>query len=142
MPEQIKLEVVTPDKLVIDKNVDIVVATGVEGEFGVLAGHIPFLTTLQIGELRYRLDNALHYAAVAGGFAEVTGTKVTILAEAAEHGEAIDINRANAARERAEKRLAMTPEERRKESIDVPRAEAALKRALTRIKVAEKQRAA
>jgi len=141
MPEQIKLEVVTPDKLVLEQDVDIVVATSVEGEFGVLAGHIPFLATLQIGELRYRQGNVVHYTAVSGGFAEVTGTKVTILAEAAEPGMTIDVGRAQRARERAQKYLDMSAEERRKEKIDIARAEAALRRAMVRLGVAEKQQA-
>ena len=142
MPEQIKLEIVTPDKLVLEQDVDIVVATGVEGEFGVLAGHIPFLATLQIGELRYRLGNDVHFAAVSGGFAEVTGAKVTILAESAEPGTAVDVDRAEKARERAQKYLDMSAEDRRKEKIDTARAEAALRRAMVRLRVAEKQQAA
>ena len=74
MANKIMLEVVTPDKLLLSKEVDVVVATGVDGEFGVLHGHVPFLATLDIGELRYRDGNQEEYAAIAGGFAEVTGT--------------------------------------------------------------------
>lgn len=134
MAEQIKLEVVTPDRMVLSENVDIVVATGSEGEFGVLHQHIPFLTTLQEGELRYREGGNLHYMAVNGGFAEVTPEKVTVLAEAAELAREIDIDRAKRARERAEKRLA----EAKREELDHTRAEAALRRAMVRLKVAEK----
>jgi F-type H+-transporting ATPase subunit epsilon len=134
MAEKIQLEVVTPDRLVISETVDIVMAMGALGEFGILANHIPFLTPLQPGELRYRRDNQLYYMVVTAGFAEVSNNKVTILAEAAEKAREIDLDRARRARERAEKRLAQA----KSEAIDYTRAEAALKRALLRLNVAEK----
>ncbi len=137
MAEQIRLDIVTPEKLVLSEDVDIIIATATEGEFGVLHGHIPFLTTLQPGELRYRQGNSVSYMAVSGGFAEVSENTVTILAESAEHGREINLERAQTARERAQKRLEQS---RHGEKIDFARAEAALKRALVRIKVAEKQR--
>ncbi|OGP52356.1 MAG: ATP synthase F1 subunit epsilon [Deltaproteobacteria bacterium RBG_13_43_22] len=133
---ELELEVVTPDRLVVQEKVDIVMATGALGEFGILPNHIPFLTTLQPGELRYRKDNQLEYLAVTGGFAEVSDNKVTILAEAAERAREIDIDRATRARERAEKRLAIA----RTEAIDFLRAESALKRSLLRLRIAEKGR--
>ena len=136
MAERIKLEVVTPDKMVLSQDVDIVVATGTEGEFGVLHNHIPFITTLREGELRYRDSGNVHYMAVTGGFAEVLPDKVTILAEAAELAREIDIDRAQRARERAEERLAKA----KSEELDHLRAENSLKRALMRIKLAEKTR--
>jgi F-type H+-transporting ATPase subunit epsilon len=136
MADPIRLEVVTPDRMVLSTDVDIVVATGTEGEFGVLHDHIPFLSTLQEGELRYRTGGQLHYMAVSGGFAEVLPDKVTILAESAEHAREIDIDRAERARERAEKRLS----EAKREEIDWVRAESALKRAMIRLKVVEKAR--
>ena len=132
----IRLEVVTPDKLVLSEDVDIVVATGTEGEFGVLPSHIPLLTTLAEGELRYRIKGQLNYLAVSGGFAEVLPDKVTVLAEAAELGREIDIDRAQKARERAVDRLAQA----KREEIDHIRAEAALRRSLIRLRVAEKVR--
>lgn len=134
MANKILLEVVTPDKLLLSKEVDIVVATGVDGEFGVLAGHVPFLAALDVGELRFRDGNATDFAAVAGGFAEVTGTKVTILAEAAELAREIDVDRAKRARERAEQRLSQS----KAEQMDFTRAEAALKRAMLRMRVVER----
>jgi F-type H+-transporting ATPase subunit epsilon len=134
MSEPIKLEVVTPDKLVLSEDVDIVVATGTEGEFGVLRNHIPFLSTLQEGELRYRQGNKLEYLAVSGGFAEVLPDKVTILAEAAELAREIDIDRAKRARERAEERLRQA----KREETDYVRAEASLRRSLIRLKVLQK----
>jgi len=136
MANKILLEVVTPDRLLVSKEVDVVVATGVDGEFGVLYGHVPFLATLDIGELRYRDGNEVEYLAVAGGFAEVTGKKITVLAEAAELAEEIDVQRAEKARERAERRL---EEARKREEIDYARAEAALRRALVRLRVASRK---
>jgi F-type H+-transporting ATPase subunit epsilon len=134
MAEKLQLEVVTPDRLVVSETVDIVMAMGTLGEFGILANHVPFLTPLQAGELRYRKDNQLEYLAVTGGFAEVSNNKVTILAEAAEKAREIDIDRAKRARERAERRLAQA----KTEAVDYIRAEMALRRAMLRIRVAEK----
>jgi F-type H+-transporting ATPase subunit epsilon len=136
MAEKLQLEVVTPDRLVLSESVDIVMAMGTLGEFGILANHVPFLTPLTAGELRYRQDNKLDYLAVAGGFAEVSQNKVTILAESAEKARDIDIDRAKRAKERAEKRLAQA----KTESLNYARAEAALQRALLRLKVSEKGR--
>lgn len=136
MAEKLELEVVTPDRLVAKETVDIVMAKGALGEFGILPNHIPFLTTIEPGELRYRKDNQLEYMAVTGGFAEVSDNKVTILAEAAERAREIDIDRAKRAKERAEKRLAMA----KTEAIDYLRAEAALKRSLVRLSIGEKGR--
>jgi F-type H+-transporting ATPase subunit epsilon len=136
MAEKIQLEVVTPDRLVVNEAVDIVMAMGALGEFGILANHVPFLTPLQAGELRYRKDNKLEYMVVTGGFAEVSNNKVTILAEAAEKAREIDLDRAKRARERAEKRLAQA----KSEALDYTRAETALKRALLRLNIAEKGR--
>ena len=136
MADKLELEVVTPDRLVAKETVDIVMAIGFLGEFGILPNHIPFLTTLQPGELRYRKDGQLEYVAVTGGFAEISDNKVTILAEAAEKAREIDIDRAKRAKERAEKRLAMA----KTEAIDYLRAEAALKRSLVRLGIGEKAR--
>ena len=137
MADKIQLEVVTPEKMVISEMVDIVIATGVEGEFGVLPGHIPFLTPLKVGELRYRIANKHDYLTVMGGFTEVSHNKVTVLAEAAEQARDIDIERAKKAKERAERRLAEA--QAKKEGIDYVRAEAALKRAILRITIIEKR---
>ena len=130
--KQLQLEVVTPDRLVVSTAADVVVLPGVEGQFGVLAGHVPFLSALQIGEMYYKQGGKTEYLAVSGGFAEVTGEKVTIVAEAAEVGHEIDIERARRAQERAEKRMATA----RTENIDWTRAEAALRRSIVRMKVA------
>jgi F-type H+-transporting ATPase subunit epsilon len=126
------LEVVTPDRLVLSTEADVVVCPGVEGQFGVLAGHIPFLSALEIGEMYYRQGGKTEFLAVSGGFAEVTGAKVTIVAESAEKGHEIDLERARRAQERAQKRLAAV----KTEEIDYTRAEAALRRSMIRMKVA------
>jgi F-type H+-transporting ATPase subunit epsilon len=130
--KELLLEVVTPDRLVLSTEADVVVCPGVEGQFGVLVGHIPFLSALDIGEMYYRKGGQIEYLAVSGGFAEVTGTKVTIVAEAAEKGREIDVERVMRAKERAEKRLAAA----KTAEIDWARAEAALRRSMVRAKVA------
>lgn len=135
MADNIKLEVVTPEKAVVDEDAQMVVAPGTLGEFGVLAGHTTFLTTLKVGAIRYTDANGKErYVFVSGGFAEALPDKVTVLAESAERRRDIDLARAKAAIERAEKRLA---EQRLKETLDFTRARAALERALQRLKLAE-----
>ncbi len=132
MAEKLLFEVVTPDRKLLSAEADVVVLPGVEGQFGVLSGHVPFLSALDIGEMYYRDGAKTEYLSVSGGFAEVTGKKVTIVAEAAELGREIDIERARRALERAEKRLAAA----KTENIDWTRAEASLRRAMMRMKVA------
>jgi len=105
MPGQLLLEVVTPDRLLFSQQVDEVIAPGTDGEFGVLPGHCHFLSTLRIGELRYRVGETTSYMSVLWGFAEVTPQKVTILAEIAEKAEDIDVEQAQAVVAQAEQRL-------------------------------------
>jgi F-type H+-transporting ATPase subunit epsilon len=105
MAGKILLEVVTPEKLLLSQQVDEVIAPGSEGEFGVLPGHCHFLSTLRIGELRYRVGDRMFHMAVLWGYAEVTPDRVTIMAEIAEKAEDIDVGRAQAAVESAERRL-------------------------------------
>jgi F-type H+-transporting ATPase subunit epsilon len=130
--KELLLEVVTPDRLVLSTQAEVVVCPGVEGQFGVLPGHIPFLSALDIGEMYYKAGGKTEYLAVSGGFAEVTGEKVTIVAESAEMGREIDVERAKRAQERAEKRIAAG----KTAEIDWARAEAAMRRSLMRMKVA------
>jgi F-type H+-transporting ATPase subunit epsilon len=133
MPEKLMLEVVTPQKAVVSETVNSVVAPGTEGEFGALKGHTTFLTSLKVGTLRYTdASGKDHHLFLNGGFAEVLPDKVTILAESAERQQDIDLVRAQAAKERAEQRLA-----NRAAGIDLLRAELALRRALHRLKVAQ-----
>jgi F-type H+-transporting ATPase subunit epsilon len=133
MAENIKLEVVTPEKAVVDEEVQMVVAPGTLGEFGVLPGHTTFLTTLKVGTIRYTDANGKErYVFVSGGFAEALPEKVTVLAESAERRQEVDLERAKDALQRAEKRLA---EDRDKQEIDLVRAKGALERALQRVKL-------
>jgi F-type H+-transporting ATPase subunit epsilon len=137
MAENIKLEVVTPEKSVVSEEAQIVMPPGSLGEFGVLIGHTPFLTTLKIGTIRYKdAGGTEKYVFVNSGFAEALPDKVTVLAESAERRKDIDVERAKAAMERAEKRLA---EDRSKEGIDFNRAKIALARAVERVKLSEFQ---
>ena len=136
MADRLTLEVATPSRLVVGNSVDEVVAPGSEGYFGVLPGHAPFLTTLGIGELTYRVGHDEHHLAVAGGFAEVRNDKVIVLADSAERPEDIDRGRAERAKERAEGRLGG----RSQDEIDFARAGSALARAFTRLQVAGRGR--
>ncbi len=134
MADKIFLEIVTPEKKVLSETVDIVVAPGEEGEFGALPNHIPFLSKLKVGELRFRVGNSTKYVAIMGGYAEVLPDRVTILASAAEEATDIDVIRARAARERAERRL-----KEAKDRYEFAVAQAALQRALARLRIAEKK---
>jgi F-type H+-transporting ATPase subunit epsilon len=135
MAGNIRLEVVTPEKIVVSEEAQIVASPGSEGEFGVLSGHTPFLSSLKTGIIRYTdASGKEHFVFVSGGFAEALPDKVTVLAESAEVSTDIDVNRAKEALARAEKRLA---EERTREDIDFVRARAALERATVRIRVAD-----
>lgn len=129
------LEVVTPDRSVVDEEAQMVVAPGEYGEFGVLIGHTPFLTTLKTGMLRYN-DKAggERIVFINGGFAEVLRDKVTVLAESAERRRDIDVERAKTALKRAEERLAAAS---RREDFDFVRAQAALQRAMARLRAAQ-----
>ncbi|MCG2775352.1 MAG: F0F1 ATP synthase subunit epsilon [Desulfobacterales bacterium] len=129
------LEIVTPEKIVVSQEVDSVVAPGTDGEFGVLPGHIHFLTGIVPGELRYNTGAGKESMAVTTGFAEVSNDKVSILVDAAEKISEIDVERARQAMERARERLG---KDRRTEDIDNLRAEAALRRAIVRTRVVEK----
>lgn len=135
MAGKILLEVVTPEKQLLSQQVDEVIAPGLEGEFGVLPGHCHFLSTLRIGELRYRVGEQTNHMAVLWGYAEVTPTKVTIMAEIAEKAEDIDVERATAKVAEAERRLQVggLPSE-------VKEAQISLEKARLRKKIAERAR--
>ncbi len=133
MASTIKLEIVTPDRVVLSEDVEYVGVPGVMGQFGVLKNHIPFLSALSIGSLYYKKGGETHYVFISGGFAEVTGDSITILAESAERAEEIDVERARKAKERAERRL-----REQRDNIDFNRAKAALMRAIQRINTKER----
>jgi len=132
----LRLELATPTRLVVSAEVDEVVAPGSEGYFGVLPGHAAFLTTLGAGELMYRQGREEHRLVVIGGFAEVSGDRVIILAELAERPKEIDRERAERALQRADQRLAGRSPRDAHEEIDYSRALAARQRALARLEVA------
>jgi F-type H+-transporting ATPase subunit epsilon len=132
MAEKLRLEMVTPYKKVLSQEVDEIVAPGVIGEFGVLPGHTPMLTTLKIGELTYRQGAEYYHVAVNWGYVEVENDTVTVLVETAEPADEIDLDRAKLALGRAEEALKrLGPED--KEFIVM---QAALERAMIRIMVA------
>jgi len=132
MAEKMKLEIVTPYSKVVDVEVDEVTATGKIGEFGVLPGHAPFLTSLRIGELAYKNNGATEHMALNWGYFEIKDDKIIVLVETAERSEEIDLERARAAMGRAEEALKkLSPEDKQFKVY-----EAALERAIIRTQVA------
>jgi F-type H+-transporting ATPase subunit epsilon len=131
----IRLEVVTPERTVLEDDADIVIARGAEGDLGILHGHEPLITPLATGELVYRADGEEHHLAVSGGFLEVRPDKVVVLADVAERSDEIDRERAEQARVRAEQRLS----EARGTELEA-QAAAELQRALLRLRVAGRRR--
>jgi len=134
MTDTFQLEIVTPEKLVVKDVAEEMQIPGKKGYLGILPGHAPLITELGVGHISYRHGGDTHYFCVAWGFAEVLPDKVTILAETAERGEDVDCERAQKAKERAEKRLASSDPQ-----VDIPRAQNALARANSRLEVAEKE---
>ncbi len=131
MPDTFKLEIVTPEKKVVDTAAEEVQIPGKNGYLGVLPGHAPLITELAVGEIKYRTANKEQLLAVAWGFAEVLPEKVTILAETAEKPEEIDVERARKSKERAEQRLTSGDT-----NVDVERALSAIQKADARLEVA------
>lgn len=126
------LEIVTPEQILFKDEVQFLVAPSVEGELGVLKNHAPLISALKIGVLRYKDSRGeLKKMALSGGFVEVIDNVARVLAETAENGDKIDVLRAKASRERAEKRLAQ-----RDENINHVRAQMSLQRAMARLKAA------
>jgi F-type H+-transporting ATPase subunit epsilon len=132
MAGAIQLEIVTPERLVVNDTADDVQIPGKGGYLGILPGHAPLITELAVGEIAYRRAGQIKHLAVAWGFAEVLSEKVTILAETAEKAEEIDVSRAQAAKQRAEEEL------RRAGPAGNAEAQAALERAKTRLEVVGK----
>jgi F-type H+-transporting ATPase subunit epsilon len=138
LPEALELIIVTPERQLVREKVVEVTIPGLEGELGILPGHAPLITELGIGELSYRKSSSSEPVslAVIQGFAEVLPDRVTILAETAERAAEIDLARAEAAKARAEQRLASNDP-----NIDWDRATVALQRSVIRIQVAKKRHA-
>jgi F-type H+-transporting ATPase subunit epsilon len=135
LPTHIQLQIVSADRSLVDETVDEVEIPGADGYFGVLPGHTPLLALLQVGELWYRQGQEKHYLSIAFGFAEVLPDRVTILAQIAEKAEEIDAARAEAAKRRAEERVA-----RPTVDMDAERARISLMKALIRLQVATRAR--
>lgn len=132
---KIKLDIVTVEQQTISDEVDIVVAPGMEGQLAILPNHAPLVTMLESGEILFRKDGEETFLAISGGYLEVRPDKVIVLADSCERCEAIDIERAEEAKKRAEERLkAPLP------AVDHARAEAALRRSIARLQVASKVR--
>ncbi|GAC1513163.1 MAG: F0F1 ATP synthase subunit epsilon [Chloroflexota bacterium] len=129
----IRLEVVTPERMVLEDDADIVVARGAEGDLGILHGHEPLITPLEIGELMYRKGSEEKILAVLGGFLEVRPDKVVVLADGAEAADDIDRQQADQERRDAESRLSSAQD-------DAERGEAqrTLERAQVRLRIAER----
>ena len=138
IPTTLTLEIVTPDRALVTAQVDEVELPGSQGYFGVLPGHTPLLATLQVGELWYRIGQDTHYLAIAFGFVEVLPYRVTVLAQMAERAEDIDVARAEAAKRRAEERVAHPMSAQA--AIDFERARIAMMKSLIRLQVASRAR--
>ena len=132
---KLKFEIVTAERVVYADEVNVVIAPGIDGQLAILPDHAPLLTMLQPGDLTVRKEGDETAIFVSGGFLEVMGNRVTVLADTAERAHEIDISRAEEAKRRAEERIRVHPED-----LDLARAEVALKRAMMRIKVAERRR--
>ena len=132
---KLQFEIITAERIVHSDEVDIVLAPGIEGQLGILPHHAPLMTMLQPGEIMVRKGEEESFIFVSGGFLEVRGDKVVVLADTAERSEEIDVARAEEARQRAEDRMKTRPPD-----IDMARTEVALRRSLARIKVAERRR--
>jgi F-type H+-transporting ATPase subunit epsilon len=134
LADTIQLEIVTPTKLLLKEAVEEAQIPGSSGYLGILPGHAPLLTELAVGAITYKTTGATHTLSVAWGFAEVLPDKVTILAEAAERPQDIDVERAQKAKERAEQLLKGSDPK-----VDYSRAEDALRRAENRLNVAKEK---
>jgi F-type H+-transporting ATPase subunit epsilon len=140
LPTTLTLEIVTPDRALLQQEVDEVVVPGSQGEFGVLPGHTPMLSTLKIGELWYRQGQEKHYLAIAFGFVEVLPDRVTVLAQVGERAQEIDVQRAERAKQRAEQRLSQAQPHLTQVDFDIERARIALMKSLMRLQVASRAR--
>ena len=133
MSKKLNLKIITPQKVLLEEEVDAVYSHSVEGEFGILPDHVSYMTPLDVGATEYIKNNQKEFICTIGGILQVKDNLVTILSDNAEFGEQIDITRANAAKERAETRLRTGATD-----VDADRAHAALSRAIARIHAASK----
>jgi F-type H+-transporting ATPase subunit epsilon len=135
LPTSLHLQIVSADRSLVNEQVDEVEIPGADGYLGILPGHTPLLTTMGVGELWYRQGQEKHYLSIAFGFAEVQPDAVTILAQIAEKADEIEASRAEAAKKRAEERMA-----RPGADMDFERARIAMLKALIRLQVASRAR--
>ena len=140
IPTKLQLQIVSAERSLVNETVDEVEIPGADGYFGVLPGHTPMLSTLQIGELWYRQGPEKHYLAIAFGFVEVLPDRVTVLAQVGERAQEIDVQRAERAKQRAEQRLAQAPPQLTQVDFDIERARVALMKSLLRLQVASRAR--
>lgn len=131
--KKLHLKITTHERVVFDSDVDEIYSKGTQGEFGILPGHIPFMSALDIGVTRAVIDGKTETFTIMGGVFQLTGNEALILTQTAERGSEIDVARAKEAKERAEARL-----EGGSDDSDVRRAEVALSRALARLKASNK----
>ena len=136
LPAHLKLAFVTPERAIVHEDVDEVELPGEEGYFGVLPGHAPMLAALKTGQMWYRKGTERFYAFVDGGFVEVLPDQVSVLAQIAERAEDIDLQRAEAAKRRAEEQLSRPAVA----DFDAERARIALLRAITRLQITQQKR--
>lgn len=134
LPTSISLHVVTPEKQMLEESVDSIQLPARDGYLGILPGHAPLITELGYGELTYQIGQELRYLTVMGGYAEVLGDRVTVLAEVGERAEEIDVDRAHAAKARAENLLSKTGDP----DVDWDAAALALRRSIIRLQTASK----
>ena len=132
---ELRLEIVTAERVVYSEDIDILVAPGIDGELGILPSHAPLLTMLNPGEIRVVKDGEEIYMAVSGGFLEVIGNRVTVLADTAERAEEIDVERSEEAIRLAQESIASAPGE-----ADLERAMATIRRSQARLRVARRRR--
>lgn len=133
MAQKILVEIITPEQIKFSRMADLVVVPAVEGSLGVMAGHIPLVTRLEVGEARIHDGNELLRFAISGGYLEVTPEKAVVLADSAETPEEIDLKRAEESKERAAERLKGL----HRDQVDHLRAQASLHRALNRIRLVQ-----
>lgn len=134
MAEHIHLEIVTPTKVIYEGKADEITAPGIEGEFGVLIGHTPFLTFLGTGELNFKVDGKERFVAIDGGFIEVTPTRVTAIVDEAVYAEDIDVEEAERMKQEATEKL----KELSEDDEEYLKAKAMLNRAEALLKVAKR----
>ena len=129
-----KLDIVTPEKVAFSDDIDLLEATAIDGNIGILPGHAPLVTALEIGVLKVVKGDEDIFISISEGFMEVKPRQINVIVRTAELPQEIDVERAESAKKRAEERL----DKKNDEKIDAARARAALERAVSRIRVAEK----